>query len=305
MSIRELRGLEIELSTVKVRALVEHNTDLSPRVVVKLGSGFDFDTYLLDDEWVFRFPLHVGSAESLAQERLILQVLEIGAQTPVIEYWVEHPIGFPVPFVGYRFIRGISLECSQLTRTETKNLAQDLGNVLSQTHCLPLSFKRVRQDPIPDRICSFKIDLANSSFLLNEAERKFCQKFLEQYRPSDSHQSIAMIHGDLGTEHVLLDGNKRLKGIIDWSNVRYDNRFDDFAGLWGWGGDSFVLEVLEHYGVQPSTSDWARIRAAGLMYCIDRLAYLKESKDINASLTTERVRSRIEEVSQKEPCSKP
>lgn len=73
-----------------------------------------------------------------------------------------------------------------------------------------------------------------------------------------------LVHNDLAAEHVLLDpGMQTVTGVIDWSDIAVSDPVADFAGMFHWGGDRFVHEVLAAYDGEISDADAVRARFMG------------------------------------------
>lgn len=290
--------MNLDLTSVKARWIVQESTDIDVVEATHLGAGNDFVSYLINGEWVFRFPKSWANADTLLNERKFLETLSIPTRTPRFKYWQTRPIGYPVPIAGYRVIQGDTLESLQPESCAVDVLSVELAEVLRELHqhskCLvPSQANRTGLLLLqPSEDIWFGLDA-----ITNE-ERNAAQSFLYQYRnePGQTELELSFIHGDLGVEHIIADQESRLQGIIDWGNASQGNRFRDFIGLWGWGGDKFVVETLRHYDALPRASEWALIRAWGLIYCIGRYrrACLSESTVEVAILA--RLRRRIDEV---------
>lgn len=290
--------MNLDLTSVKARWIVQESTDLDVVEATHLGAGNDFASYLINGEWVFRFPKSWANADTLLNERKFLESLSIPTRTPRFKYWETRPIGYPVPIAGYRVIQGNTLECLQPESCAVDALAVELAEVLGALHqhgaCLvPIQASQtdsLLQQPSED--IWFGLDE-----ICNE-EREAAQAFLNQYRnePRQTEIESSFIHGDLGVEHIIADQESGLRGIIDWGNASHGNRFRDFIGLWGWGGDKFVEETLRYYDALPQANEWALIRAWGLIYCIGRYRHACLSGSTVEVVTLARLRRRIEEV---------
>jgi aminoglycoside phosphotransferase (APT) family kinase protein len=75
----------------------------SPRTILEIDDGYDFEVAIVDDDWVFRFPRRVGVEEALRLEIVLLPLLApaLPVDVPVFEHISRDPL-----FVGYRLIRG-------------------------------------------------------------------------------------------------------------------------------------------------------------------------------------------------------
>ncbi len=81
--------------------------ELPVRDVAFLGAGLDSDAYLVNDEWVFRFPKREAVARALNREVALLSKLagRLPVATPRFAH-IGHQTGSGLLFAGYRLIRG-------------------------------------------------------------------------------------------------------------------------------------------------------------------------------------------------------
>ncbi len=290
--------MNLDLTIVKAKWIVQESTDLEVAKASHLGEGDDFVSYLINDEWVFRFPKSWANADTLMLEREFLRTLAVPVRIPRFKYWETKPTGYPVPIAGYRIIRGDVLEKLQPESCSVDSLAVEIADVLGELH-------KHRPTSVPNQsdrtgywLQRFGDDLWFGLDELSREEREEAQAFLNQSRYDSNLASndVVVIHGDLGIEHIITDGGQHLSGIIDWSNSCLGNRFYDFVGLWGWGGDEFVVKSLGQYSAIPDPSEWALIRSVGLMYCIGRYKLACARNRTTSFACRTRLRKRIEEV---------
>ncbi|MCY3885834.1 MAG: aminoglycoside phosphotransferase family protein [Gammaproteobacteria bacterium] len=295
----------VELTPTKVQSVVQENTELSIETISRLGTGFDFDTFLVNDEWVFRFPMTTSAADAMYEEHTVLNGLSLPTAIPDFEHWLDRPFGYPLPVSAYRLIRGLTLESLEFDSFEWSQLAADLGNTLQSLH--------VAGD---DRtfFVEFSSDYLSPEFEelvecdvigLTANEKSSVNQFVRNCHHYKTKSLSARIHGDLGVEHIITNGQRQLVGLIDWSNTAYGNKFKDFVGLWGWGGDKFTAQVLSNYEESPRKYDWQYIRVNGLMYCFHRLKYVAASRQQDLSILRNRLRKRIAETSGMKPSDPP
>ncbi len=284
-----------DLSPVKVRWTVDQSTDLSVQEVRLLGDGFDFVTYLINGQWVFRFPLRWEVSDTFLRERKLLQQLSLSVSTPQYSYWVERPVGFPMPVGAYQLISGQSMEILVPEDHEVPDLARQIGEVLVELHSLEIESLAERSDTVHDPVAEAWVYIVQLEDL-SDGEEDACLDFVRQHQRNRNDVESVTIHGDLGVEHIITNKGGVVQGIIDWSNCRRGNRFSDFVGLWGWGGDEFVMQVLEHYHARPRARDWAMIRTEGLLYCLMRGSLAVRREDWTQELWFKRLRNRLAEV---------
>lgn len=293
--------MTVELTTTKVRKIVQENTGILTENVSSLGAGFDFKTFLVNDEWVFRFPNTPNEADALITESKLLNNLSLPTTTPVFEYWLDKPIGYTMPIAGYRLIRGESLESLDSGSCDTTRLARDLGWTLHSLHGMDFdeekSSNSLNGHPLPE--LSRTKDFDSVGLTTNEASS--LAQFVSRYSPRKNQSTCARIHGDLGVEHIITTEGRHVEGVIDWANASMGNRFRDFIGLWGWGGDNFVIQVLSNYDSYPQSHDWAFIRTQGLLYCLHRLKLAAANNLEHLSKLLARIRERIHETNGMSP----
>jgi aminoglycoside phosphotransferase (APT) family kinase protein len=204
--------------TTDRHGLIAHALGRSPRTVVELDHGYDFEVAIVDDDWVFRFPRRAAVEEALEIEIALLPALAsaLPVDVPSFEYISRRPF-----FVGYRLIRGEPL------------VDEDPDGVrafLDALHAVDPAGLPVER---PDWV---------------EAYREQCGKFEdlvfplldEDLRPQAKHLfdevetlvdfEPALLHADLGPAHLLVrDG--RLAGVIDWGDTRVGDPALDYAWL--------------------------------------------------------------------------
>lgn len=266
-----------------------------------LGAGFDFQTFLVNDEWVFRFPNTPSEADALLTESELLNNLSLPTTTPVFEYWFDKPTGYTMPIAGYRLIRGESMESLDSGSCDATQLARDLGCTLRSLHGMDIDDKKsspsLNGHPLPELSGTRDFD----SVGLTTEEASNLAQFVGCYSPRKNQATCARIHGDLGVEHVITNEGRQVKGVIDWANASVGNRFRDFIGLWGWGGDNFVIQVLSNYDRYPQSYDWEFIRVHGLLYCLHRLKLAAANNLEHLSKLRARLRERIHETTGMNP----
>lgn len=295
----------IELTRTKVESVVQENTDLLIEEISRLGAGFDFETYLVNDEWVFRFPLTISAADAMTKERRVLRSLKLPTAIPEFEHWLERPHGYPMPVAAYRLIRGVTLESQEVNLCECSQLASQLGNTLQSLHASSVDDESIKTCPSStlSRGVEDLMDCDESG--LTSKEKSAVTRFVQSSRKCEANARCTRIHGDLGAEHIITNGQCNLVGLIDWSESAYGNRYKDFVGLWGWGGDKFIVKVLSNYDELPQSHDWEYIRVHGLMYCFHRLKYAASNHQEGLSTLRVRLRKRIAETSEMNPSDPP
>ena len=108
-----------------------------------------------------------------------------------------------------------------------------------------------------------------------------CQSYLaEPKRLPDAYGGqLRLIHNDLGDEHILIDPQLHtVSGVIDWGDIALGDPAKDFSGLWTYGGDEFVHQVLAMYRGKIDPGFWDRVRYRGLWHAIAYLHHGRETQ---------------------------
>jgi aminoglycoside 2''-phosphotransferase len=256
-----------------------------PQVAV-LGEGWDFTTFLVNHEWVFRFPKRRQCARQLAREFRLLEALAAplarqSIAVPRYRYHVQTPLLSKVPYVGYAFLPGEPLVECAADSLDCTAIARQLGAFLQllQTTA-PTAQPRIYHDQFPSDLVDFRRELDESSAALPPSIAEGCRIALERV-PVIDREPPRFQHGDLGVEHVLVDRRRsEIVSIIDWGDAGWGNRIADLVGLWAWGGDGAVRAALPAWGQQLGSDDWARLRQWGIAYAIGSAYYgYKDRRD--------------------------
>ena len=186
--------------------------------VVEVGEGYDFKVLLVDDDWVFRFARRQGVVAALETEVALLPAL--AAALPVAVPQFEHVSREP-PFVVYRLIHGEPL------------VDEDPEGVRAFLTALHAFDPRGLGVPAPawaeaygEQCAEFEHRVAP---LLDPDERPRAAALFAEVETLTGFEP-ALVHGDLGPEHLLCRSG-RLVGVIDWGDARVGDPALDYAWL--------------------------------------------------------------------------
>ena len=246
----------------------------------------DFATFLVNDEWVFRFPKRRQSARHLAREYKLLEALatplaEQSIAIPRYRYHVQTPRLAPLAYVGYPMLRGDPLiECGS-DSIDQIDIGNQLGSFLRRLHAVaPSRRPRVYHDQFASNLIEIRRELDESIVALPTQVATACVALLARTPPLDEGPPQFQ-HGDLGAEHILVDRPRgRIVAIIDWGDAGWGNSVADLVGLWAWGGDHAVHAALPPWGRTLSDDDWTRLRMWGAAYAVGCAYYgYKDRRD--------------------------
>jgi aminoglycoside phosphotransferase (APT) family kinase protein len=211
----------------------------SPRTIVEIDDGYDFEVAIVDDDWVFRFPQRAGVEEALGLEIVLLPLLApaLPVNVPSFEHISRDPF-----FVGYRLIRGEPLVDED---------ADGVHAFLEALHAFDPSRLPVQHlewvEAYREQCAEFErlvLPLLDKDLRL-QGKRLFSEaETLADFKP-------ALLHADLGPDHLLVrDG--RLAGVIDWGDARLGDPALDYAWLLNgpfadWGVDPDLRRRARFY----------------------------------------------------------
>lgn len=233
-----------------------------------LGEGWDSVAYLVDDSIVVRVPKRPEVAQQMAREVRILKAIRpyVNVRVPFVEWFGQSQEDFAVSAIGYQKLSGTPL--SEIAPGSLRaGVLRHIGQFLRDLHAVPTSvlndavvpWFRWTGDSSPDgphgwksglqaftdRIMADVVPLLNAS--TGESVRQEIIAFLGEKQHFDFHP--VLIHGDLCSEHILVDTETGGIGVIDFG----DSGIGDPAY-------DVVDELLPWYGGQIDSSFQVRQR---------------------------------------------
>jgi aminoglycoside phosphotransferase (APT) family kinase protein len=210
-----------------------------------VGTGWDSDAYEVDGEWIVRFPRRPEVAQWLRKEAALLPELApaLSVRAPRFEHVsLDEPV-----YLAHRKLAGRPLE----PHTATRAVGVRLGRFLAELHGFDV--ERARRLGVPEPAwaaaqAAFAAALRARVFpLLSTDERSRAERMLEGFLALGFEFRSALVHGDLGAEHVLVDEAGEL-AVIDWSDARIGDPALDFAWLLHGLGREFADALAAAYG---------------------------------------------------------
>ncbi|WP_242154476.1 phosphotransferase family protein [Sphingomonas sp. BAUL-RG-20F-R05-02] len=218
-------------------------------------SGGDHLLLVVNDKLAFRFPR--AGMHDLRLEIEVLQQLRHRSSLQLPTYDYVDPDG---RFGGYRFINGVPLTTERfgsLDVTRQVEVLADAVQFLIALHDLPQAEVEWSGDwPRTWTAAQFA-----ARFLVERLPIMVAyvpqlagplEAFYESYR-LDCPPHLAIVHGDLVCEHLLIDSARSsLAGIIDFGDVALGDPAQDLLGFWNYGSDA-VARIVKRY--DPCNND--------------------------------------------------
>jgi aminoglycoside phosphotransferase (APT) family kinase protein len=262
------------------RLLAAQFPPLPQRSLALLGEGWDYAAFLVDEEWVFRFPRRAvvvpGTEREIATLPLLAPSLPVAVPTP--EQVGRPSDDFPWPFYGARFLPGAEPGPS-LPDDARVAIARQLARALRALHAPAaraayggaLPFDPMGRGEMAVRVPRTRESLAAIADLWEpppEADALF-ERALELPAP----EARALCHGDLHFRQLLVDGSA-LTGIVDWVDLCRGDPGIDLLLLYSFLPPDARDVFLAEYGeVAPASLVRARVLAVNLMAVLARYGH--------------------------------
>ena len=252
--------------------------------VSQIVGGWSYWTFDVDGRLIVRLPRSESVAKSLEREVALLPHISSHVPFSVPEF--RHVGSFRErPFVVYNRILGRPVSLADLS-TDT---AGHLASALTALHAVPpLPFAQLQPaaasvDSWRERYLSLRRDAAAvlaplvEPALASQLDSRWAA-FLE--RDLEPVSALAVIHYDLGPEHILVDSSDRtIAGIIDFEEITLGDPAADFVGLWCNFGMRPTRELVQLYDRSVDARFEARIRFYACVGSYHAIAYGLECQD--------------------------
>lgn len=211
---------------------------------VTLAQGWDSHTEIVEGRWVDRRPRRPEIAEQLRTEARLLPILapRLPLRAPVPVVLDEEPLR-----VRHRLVPGSPATPAELTGSA----GRELGAFLRQLHATDPAIAHRSGVPGPEDARSMVADdvdrFTREVLPLLPAERVDAGERLLRDVEEAAVADPVLVHGDLGPEHVLVDGG-RLSGVIDWGDVRLMDPAIDLAWTLNGTPPDFAEALAREYG---------------------------------------------------------
>lgn len=275
---------EIKLARDDVAGLIgDQFPELDVARLRLLATGWDNAVWLIDESWVFRFPLHAGAATLLRRELSVLPRLasRVSLSIPVPTF-IGHPSGaYPWPFFGAPWIPGRELPLANVPDEERAGIARRLGVFLRELHDLELvgEFdtelrRRPERSDVNHSLSTYleRLDAVQNAGLWSIPPR--VHELISAAGRLPPVDELVLVHGDLHVRHLVVSDQAELAGVIDWGDVSIAHPSVDLQI--GWSGFTGIARgaFLTAYGEVPE--DWAlRAQVSAIFYSATLALYAR------------------------------
>ena len=281
---------EVEVTHERAAALIESQCPaLAPVTLSLMGAGWDNTAYLVNGEWVFRFPRRTIAVPLLEAEGRVLPNLAPRVPFPIPRpEWFGRPAdGYPWPFLGYRRLAGRVASDVGLDEPARAALARPLARFLRALHDVPRAdadawgappdaFGRLDGDRLERMVRPALAELVARSTIDDAAPWLDIVEAGLAALPLDG--PLALVHGDFYSRHVLVDEAGAMAGVIDFGDLHVGHPAVDLSVVWTLLPARARHEFFEIYGaVSARAAAAARLR--GITSAIAQEAYGRDVGD--------------------------
>jgi aminoglycoside phosphotransferase (APT) family kinase protein len=220
------------------RLIREQFPQLAAESLRLLGEGWDNTVWLVDGEWVFRFPRREMVIRGLQMEIACLPRLAplLPLAIPVPTLVGEASELFRWPFYGAPLLPGRELAEARLDDDARSALGRPLGEFLRALHSAELDAE-LPVDPVRRADTTFRVPKTQERLAELERERIWTA-------PAAAHEIVASaaelgpvdpsatVHGDLHLRHLLVDDAGVAKAVIDWIDLSRSDPGADLVLYW-------------------------------------------------------------------------
>ena len=217
-------------------ALAEALPGVRPRSLQTIDSGWDSVVLDVDGEWIVRVARRDAVAERYRVEAALLP--ELAAVLP---------LAVPVPVrVGEGWILTRRIDGARIGAAAPSKVGTQLGSFLRALHAFPIARARELGVGAHDHAAVAREFRAVVVPLLDPQKRVDAERLLAEYEAQDYEPAV--VHMDLGPEHVLVEGAS-IRGVIDWTDVLVGDPAIDLAWALHGAPEDVARSVAEAYGV--------------------------------------------------------
>jgi aminoglycoside 2''-phosphotransferase len=284
------------------RAVIREQTPLAARTVAELGRGTDSVAYLVDDDWVVRFPIVAEARETLRRELALLPML--APALPVAIPAVEHVgrRGDELAFAAYRRLPGEPLTAERFASLEAGAQEQALARVVDLLRVL-------HGFPVPDAVrAGVQPEVLKGAYhaaqralprdverVLGHADAARLADAFDRYERDCpvSERPAVVLHADIKPAHLLIDGG-RVSGLVDWGDVCLGDPDFDVAVIAMFFGHDMLVRLLEHLSDRDPAQILDKVRFFTTVRWTQDLAFVMRRGDrAGTAATLQRLREHL------------
>lgn len=243
---------------MNIKKILEEKFNILVNSIAEIGEGYDSKAFLVNDEYVFKIKFSANMKKGYEKEKAIYdflnQKLDTNIKIPSIEYSI---ISDDISILGYKEIKGTFLTpeiYSIMSKEEQDLLKQDIAKFLRQMHDLDCSeISSYTMDNKQNVLEEYQL-LRNKIYdSLTDIEKQYIELFMQRLNSTTIFdERKCLCHNDFSCNHMLLDENNKLCGVIDFGDSGIIDEYCDFVYLLEDSeeeiGHEFGEDIIKLYG---------------------------------------------------------
>lgn len=255
----------VEINEVLAKQLIEDQRLLKVATISKLDEGWDNTAFIVNNQFIFRFPHREFGVKCMQNEIALLPKLKsyLSFQTTIPAYIGKSCELFSYPFAGYPIIHGKPLCDASNNLIDDAEFATTLATWLKELHSIPEkeicpnlnTTEQYWQFDLPHRIkrCYENLNEYETYFLTAGFDKNKLIEMIEKiklFKFENTFQSI--LHGDLYCRHVIVNEKLLPVGLIDFGDIFVGDPGIDLSVGMIFSESAFQI-FLNEYGDVDST----------------------------------------------------
>lgn len=232
----------------------KHFPDFVIDNIIKIGAGMDSTAYLMNGNYIFRFPKRAEVRINLQKEIAVLPKIKpfLHVLTPDFQF-----IPTDASFIGYPKIDGQFLDLDVYTSLNPQKqliLQQDIARFLNTIHAFDLNELAESGLQTLDFKAMYQYELEEIQQvvfpILNDKEKDAVIGIFRTYLndKNNFNYTPVLLHNDLSNDHILIDNQTHtLVGIIDFGDIAIGDPDYDLMYLRLDYGEDFLDSFLNYY----------------------------------------------------------
>lgn len=279
--MNSLNNKLVELNNEKVKNIIELLPNLKINSYELINTGANSEAFLVNNEFIFRFPLKKEVYEDYKLEKQVLDEISLhikSTKVPKIEIFAKDKIFFS----KHKLIEGTDFYKSKLNTTTKEKIARQVAKFYFELH----SINEDKFDFLKNRKFNLEnYDISNKNYELNKIlDNNFNDNiiekmdFLYKIHNNFNSQDNVLCHRDLHEENIIIN-NSSLSGIIDFGNSLIANRNIDFATILEYDVKFGLLVIKEYEKLANKKLNFKYIFYLQKIICYNNLLYFVETKN--------------------------
>jgi aminoglycoside 2''-phosphotransferase len=274
---------------VNIENLIKEKFNLLINSCKLLGSGYDSQAYLVNNKYIFKIKLSTNKKKGYEKEKAIYDFLNKNLKSnikiPNIEYSY---ISDEISMLGYKNIEGTFLTpeiYNAMDDTSKENLKKDIATFLKEIH--NLDYSPISEYKIDNKEnCLEEYELLKNTIYdkLTTKEQKYIEDFYVKLKSTTIfNNKKCLCHNDFSSNHLLIDINYKLCGVIDFGDSGIIDEYCDFIYLLEDSeeeiGRQFGEDILKIYGDINTDKAKEYQEMVKLYYPIELIVYGLKNKN--------------------------